>query len=102
MKIGKSTEGLANLQSLGTPGAGGSRAAGKSAGAAAGGDVRISDLSSQLHALESRLSAEPAFDADKVEKLKDAIKNGDFKVNADAVADKLISSVQELIQRKNG
>ena len=61
--------------------------------------IRISDLSSQLAAIESRISSDGAFDASRVEKIKDAMREGRFKVNAEAVADKLLDSVRELLRK---
>ena len=61
--------------------------------------IRISDLSSQLAALENRFSTDDAFDASRVDAIKDAMREGRFKVNADAVADKLLASVHELLRK---
>jgi len=64
--------------------------------------VSLSDLSAQMHELEARLSAEPSFDSNRVEQMKEAIRSGDYKVNADAVADGLIDSVRQLLQQPRG
>ena len=37
------------------------------------------------------------FDAEKVARLSEAIASGSFKVNAEAIADKLIANAQELL-----
>ena len=37
------------------------------------------------------------FDAEKVERIAQAIRDGKFKVNAEAIADKLIANAQELL-----
>ena len=37
------------------------------------------------------------FDAEKVARMSEAIASGSFKVNAEAIADKLISNAQELL-----
>jgi negative regulator of flagellin synthesis FlgM len=37
------------------------------------------------------------FDAEKVARMSAAIASGDFKVNAEAIADKLIANAQELL-----
>jgi len=64
----------------------------------AGTTVNLSTLSSQLHTLESSLAqGTQGFDAKRVESIKDAIRSGSFKVNPEAVADKLIASVREMI-----
>ncbi|MEF7613677.1 flagellar biosynthesis anti-sigma factor FlgM [Aquincola sp. MAHUQ-54] len=39
------------------------------------------------------------FDAAKVERISAAIRDGKFQVNAEAIADKLISNAQELLNR---
>ena len=40
---------------------------------------------------------EGVFDADKVQRISDAIREGKFTVNPDAIADKLIANAQELL-----
>ena len=40
---------------------------------------------------------EGVFDADKVKRISEAIRDGKFSVNADAIADKLIANAQELL-----
>lgn len=59
--------------------------------------VKLSGLSRSLQAG----SAEPAFDAAKVEAIKAAIADGSFKVDTAKVADKLIASVGELLARRS-
>lgn len=60
--------------------------------------VQLSDLASRLSQLESRFGGD--FDAKKVEEVKSAMADGRFKVNADAVADRLLASVAELLGKK--
>lgn len=55
--------------------------------------VRLSSAVSDLSAAQ----AEGAFDAAKVERVSAAIRNGQFTVNAEAIADKLIVNAQELL-----
>ena len=40
---------------------------------------------------------EAVFDTAKVQRISDAIRNGQFKVNPEAIADKLIANAQELL-----
>lgn len=61
--------------------------------------VQLSDLASRLSQLETQFG-QSDFDAKKVEEVRQAIAEGRFKVNADAVADKLLSSVAELLGKK--
>ena len=56
-------------------------------------------LSPEASALASG-RAEPAFDAAKVERIAQAIRDGKFTVNAEAIADKLIVNAEELLGRK--
>jgi negative regulator of flagellin synthesis FlgM len=65
-----------------------------------GASVSLSDLASRLHSLESDLANQP-FDAARVEELKQAIRDGRFKVNAEVVADRLIESMKELLAKKH-
>lgn len=71
-------------------------------GAAAGGSGEASAkvaLSPEASLL-SRLAADPTFDAEKVERIAQAIRDGTFKINAEAIADKLIVNAEELLGRK--
>ena len=44
--------------------------------------------------------ADASFDAKKVERIAQAIRDGKFQVDAEAIADKLIANAQELLGRK--
>jgi len=56
-------------------------------------------LSSAATKLLSGVSEEGSFDAAKVDRISQAITEGKFTVNADAIADKLIANAQELMGR---
>lgn len=60
--------------------------------------VQVSDLAARLNQLESQFGGD--FDAKKVEEVRTAIAEGRFKVNTEAVADRLLSSVAELLGKK--
>lgn len=92
-----------NLYRIDTPLTRAAEATGKGAAAQTDGNgqaIRLSELSSQLHNLESRLTSEPGFDAARVEAIKTAIRDGSYQVNAEAVADKVIQSIRELAGNK--
>jgi negative regulator of flagellin synthesis FlgM len=47
----------------------------------------------------SHASQDPSFDSAKVERIAQAIREGSFSINPDAIADKLLSNAQELLDR---
>jgi negative regulator of flagellin synthesis FlgM len=65
-----------------------------------GDEVRVSDLAGALAQLGERLSADGEFDQARVDRIKAAIAAGEYKVNPDAVADKLIQSLRDLLGPK--
>ena len=68
-------------------------AAGKVADVEASAKVELSTTLSQLAAG----AGEGVFDTAKVQRISDAIRNGQFTVNPEAIADKLIANAQELL-----
>lgn len=64
-------------------------------------EVKLSPLSEKLKALASEYAANTTFDSKKVEALKAAIADGSFKVNAAAVADKMIAEAKDLAGKKS-
>lgn len=62
-------------------------------GVEASAKVALSPTASQLAAG----STEGVFDAEKVQRISEAIRDGKFVVNAEAIADKLIANAQELL-----
>jgi negative regulator of flagellin synthesis FlgM len=61
-----------------------------------GGSLNISQLSTRLQTLESRLADGESFDASRVSEIRQAIRDGSFEVNAEAVADKLLAGARDL------
>lgn len=57
--------------------------------------VQLSPEASML----SQVSADPSFDQAKVERIAQAIRDGKFSINPDAIADKLLSNAQEVLDR---
>lgn len=85
------------------PRAGGAAKAGEVSNAAApGATVALSPLSSSLKEVESSLTNTPVVDTGKVEKIRAAIADGSFKVDANKVADGLIASTQQLLSTQVG
>jgi len=64
--------------------------------------VEIGSLSSQLQALESSLEHVQVVDTARVEAIKQAISEGRFRVNPDVVADRLLTTVKELVLNHKG
>ncbi|MBP1312949.1 flagellar biosynthesis anti-sigma factor FlgM [Herbaspirillum huttiense] len=57
-------------------------------------------LSSTYQALETKDTKNGGFNAEKVEKLKAAIANGTFQIDADKIADGVIDTVKNLISAR--
>ncbi|HAF54397.1 MAG TPA: flagellar biosynthesis anti-sigma factor FlgM [Thauera sp.] len=65
---------------------------------AGGGEkVQLSSLSSSLQKADTAIAQTPVVDKQRVEEIKQAIANGDFKIDAGRIADGLISSVREML-----
>ncbi len=74
------------------------------AGAAGGsGDASAKvALSSTAAALSTEGAGEASFDQAKVERIAQAIRDGKYQINAEAIADKLIANAQELLGKSGG
>ena len=64
---------------------------------AEGTSVHLGTSTAQLRNLESSVASASAVDAKKVAEIKQAISEGRFQVNAGAVADGLLKTVNDLI-----
>ena len=69
-------------------------AAGKAVEASA--QVALSPAASML----AKLAEDPSFDAAKVDRIAAAIRDGTYRIDAEAIADKLIVNAEELLGRK--
>ena len=69
-------------------------------GSSASDSVEITSLSARLQQLEGVLAGVPVVDSAQVQAIKDAIRDGKFQVNSEVVADRLLSSVKELVLQR--
>ncbi len=72
-------------------------------GPAAGGAESSAQVDlSATASLLSGVGSDATFDGAKVERIAQAIRDGQFTINADAITDKLIANAAELLGRNNG
>lgn len=103
MKIGNTTEqaaGVSSTRAIGEENKAAPRASGSAKSASTAEQDKVS-LSSTASSLMSASSADPAFDAEKVERVKQSIADGTYQVNPQAIADKLIANAQEVLSKKS-
>lgn len=60
------------------------------------------ELSSTAAALSGNAVGEASFDQAKVDRIAQAIRDGNYKINPEAIADKLIANAQELLGKAGG
>ena len=70
------------------------------ASGAPGDSVAITSLSARLNQLEGVRAGVPVVDGAQVQAIKDAISEGRFQVDSEVVADRLLSSVKELLLQR--
>lgn len=68
------------------------------AGQGASVNVQLSSLAEQLRAIQARLASGEVVDAAKVAEIRQAIAEGRFQVNPDAIAERLLQTVRELLE----
>lgn len=98
MKIG-SPEHQAAVSTLTSdrPATGSAKKASTTSQSSSSSDSATVALSSAASQLRDSGALDGTFDADKVARIAQAIKDGKFQVNADKIADKMISNAQELL-----
>lgn len=72
-------------------------AAGAAAKPQAGAGVTVTLSSSASQAISGAGGSSDVFNAEKVEAMKAAIADGSFKVNAEAIADKMLANAAEML-----
>lgn len=102
MKIDGSIKSVTSNAVQQEPGRSGKEPAADVAASPVGTNVKLSALSSQLQMIEKSFADTPVVDAARVAELKQAISDGRFKVNAEAVADRLLDTVKDLIRAHRG
>ena len=104
MKIGHSADKPLPAPAVGTPAAPAESAKTGAVHATAAAAVDASATVALSSTASTLLSAGSAseFDADKVARISGAIADGSFKINPEAIADKLIANAQELLSKVRG
>lgn len=64
-------------------------------------NVSLGTIAAQLNSMESSMMNSPIVNANKVAEIKQAISEGRFKVDSEVVADKLIETARDLIDRRS-
>lgn len=101
MKIGHNVDKPAPAATVGSPAPASDAAKANTATAIPGtadASAKIALSSEAASLIQGGSSSE--FDAEKVARISQAIDDGSFKVNAEVIADKLISNAQELLVKK--
>ena len=88
---------VADKAPAGAEAAAGAAAAGAAAKPQAAAGVTVSLSASTTQALSGAGSSSDVFNAEKVESMKQAIANGTFQVNAEAIADKMLANAAEML-----
>ena len=73
------------------------KAGGSAKPAAPQSDVALSPLSSRLQQIESTLANTPVMNADRIAEVRQAISQGNFKIDTGKIADGLIESVRQML-----
>jgi len=60
-------------------------------------EVQLSPMTARMKAAETAMAKTSSFDQKRVEELRTAIAEGRFKINPEAIAERLLQSVGELL-----
>jgi negative regulator of flagellin synthesis FlgM len=74
-------------------------AAKQSGGATSGDSVTLTDSAMRLQRLAQAVADAPVADANRVASVKDALSRGEYRVNSERIADKILQAERELIGR---
>ncbi|PSJ17346.1 flagellar biosynthesis anti-sigma factor FlgM [Nitrosomonas supralitoralis] len=64
--------------------------------------VHLSPNAAKLQSIDSSFASGSIVDTARVQEIKQAISEGNFHINPEVVADRLLETVKELIQSKKG
>lgn len=67
-----------------------------------GAQVQLSPLASTLQKAEAALAEAPTVDHARIEEIKQAIREGHFKIDANRIADGLIAEVRQMFDSQAG
>jgi negative regulator of flagellin synthesis FlgM len=98
MKIDNNLKSITNGPAAEDAGRPSKKPAATAAVAPKGADVQLSSISENLRTIEKGFADTPVVDTARVNEIKQAISSGQFKVDAEKVADRLLKTVQDLIQ----
>lgn len=65
-------------------------------------NVHLSPNVTKLQNIDSNSASSSVVDAARVQEIKQAISEGNFRINPEVVADRLLETVKELIESKKG
>ena len=65
-------------------------------------NVHLSPNATKLQNIDSNLASGSVVSSARIQEIKQAISEGNFQINPEVVADKLLETVRELIQSKKG
>ena len=65
-------------------------------------NVHSSPNATKLQNIDSNLASGSVVNSARIQEIKQAISEGNFQINPEVVADKLLETVRELIQSKKG
>jgi negative regulator of flagellin synthesis FlgM len=100
VKIDSTLTGVAGVRGKGSVGVKGKSKDQQSSSSSVQDNVSLSSDSSRLQALEAALAEIDIEDADKIEGIRQAIANGQFTVDEEVVAEKMVESTMEQLSHQ--
>ncbi len=101
MKIDSALQHVTSLQTKGVKAKSATKADGPLSSGLVSDNVQITGTSSRLRELEARLADVPIEDAGKVESIRQAIAEGSFQVDEEAVAEGMVQETIEQLSHRH-